>query len=91
MIPSLIIIGFLLFASGPVVLALVQDTNTERPAFVNSVYMSINFGISSLMVLVVGLLGDMLGLELTFQICVVLALGSIPFIFLLPPKKHKSE
>ncbi len=55
MIPLLIIMGFLLFASGPVILALVQETNTERPAFINSIYMSINFGIGSLMVLIVGI------------------------------------
>jgi len=87
MIPLLIIMGFLLFASGPVILALVQETNTDRPAFINSVYMTINFGISSLMVLIVGILGDKIGLELTYQICAALAFISIPFIFILPGKK----
>ena len=83
MIPLLIIMGFLLFASGPVILALVQETNTERPAFINSIYMSISFGISSLMVLIVGILGDKIGLQLTYQICAALAFVSIPFIFIL--------
>ena len=87
MIPLLIIMGFLLFASGPVILALVQETNTERPAFINSVYMTINFGIGSLTVLIVGILGDKIGLELTYQICAALAFISIPFIFILPGKK----
>ncbi len=87
MIPLLIIMGFLLFASGPVILALVQETDTERPAFINSIYMTINFGISSLMVLIVGILGDKIGLELTYQICAVLAFVSTPFIFILPKKK----
>jgi FSR family fosmidomycin resistance protein-like MFS transporter len=87
MIPLLIVMGFLLFASGPVILALVQETNTERPAFINSIYMSINFSISSLMVLIVGILGDKLGLQLTYQICAVLAFVSIPFIFILPKKQ----
>jgi FSR family fosmidomycin resistance protein-like MFS transporter len=87
MIPLLIIMGFLLFASGPVILALVQETDTERPAFINSIYMSISFGISSLMVLVVGILGDKIGLQLTYQICAVLAFVSIPFVFILPKKK----
>ncbi len=87
MIPLLIIMGFLLFASGPVILALVQETNTERPAFINSIYMSISFGIGSLMVLIVGILGDKIGLQLTYQICAVVAFASIPFIFILPGKK----
>ncbi|MFC2119849.1 MFS transporter [Bacteroidota bacterium] len=89
MIPLLIIMGFLLFASGPVILALVQETNTERPAFINSIYMSVNFGISSLMVLIVGILGDKIGLQLTYQICAALAFVSIPFIFILPKKDLK--
>lgn len=41
MIPLLILLGFVVFASGPVILALVQDTNTERPAFVNGIYMTL--------------------------------------------------
>ncbi len=86
MIPLLILMGFLLFASGPVVLALVQETNTERPAFINSVYMTINFSIGSLMVLIVGILGDKIGLQLTYQICAALAFVSIPFICILPKK-----
>ncbi len=91
MMPLLIIMGFLLFASSPVILALVQDTNTNRPAFINSIYMSISFGISSLMVLIVGILGDKIGLQLTYQICAALAFVSIPFIFILPKKEHHTK
>jgi FSR family fosmidomycin resistance protein-like MFS transporter len=86
MMPLLILMGFLLFASGPVILALVQETDTGRPAFVNSIYMTVNFSISSLMVLVVGILGDNIGLELTYKISAVLAFLSIPFIFILPKR-----
>ncbi len=86
MMPLLILMGFLLFASGPVILALVQETDTGRPAFVNSIYMTVNFSISSLMVLVVGILGDNIGLELTYKISAVLAFLSVPFIFVLPKR-----
>lgn len=86
MMPLLILMGFLLFASGPVILALVQETDTGRPAFVNSIYMTINFSISSLMVLVVGILGDNVGLELTYKISAVLAFLSVPFIFIFPKR-----
>jgi FSR family fosmidomycin resistance protein-like MFS transporter len=85
-IPLLLVMGFLLFASGPITLALVQDTNTERPAFVNSIYMTINFGISSLIVLIVGILGDKIGLELTYKICTLLAFLSLPFVYILPKR-----
>ncbi|MEA3500866.1 MAG: MFS transporter [Candidatus Marinimicrobia bacterium] len=92
MIPILILIGFFLFASGPVLLALVHDTDSEHPAFVNSIYMTINFVMSSLMVLLVGFLGDKIGLIYTYKICAILAAGSIPFILFLPKsikQKHK--
>jgi FSR family fosmidomycin resistance protein-like MFS transporter len=89
--PLLFLLGLLLFASGPVMLALVQETNTKRPAFVNSIYMFISFGISSAMVLFVGVLGDHYGLEITYKISAGIAFFSVPFLFLLPGKKPKNE
>ena len=82
--PILIVTGLLLFAQGPVLLALFQETNTDRPAFVNGIYMSINFVINSLMILLVGVSGDYLGLDLTYQISALLAILSIPFVYFLP-------
>lgn len=86
-LPILILMGFLLFAPGPVILALVQDTNTEYPAFVNGIYMTINIGINSIMILMIGILGDSIGLDTTFMIFAGLAIFSIPFIFILPGRK----
>ncbi|MEA3330813.1 MAG: MFS transporter [Campylobacterota bacterium] len=77
------IVGLFLFASGPVLMATVQDTDSHMPTFMNSMYMSINFGISSVIVFGVGVLGDSYGLELTYIICNVLAIGCIPVAFLL--------
>lgn len=84
--PMLILEGLLLFAQGPVLLALFQDINSKRPAFVNSIYMTINFVINSLIVLLVGIAGDYFGLNITFEITIYLALLSIPIIYLLPKK-----
>ena len=86
-IPILIVMGFFLFASGPVVLALVQDTDSEHPSFVNGIYMTINFGISSIMVLLMGFLGDKIGLNLTYKLCVYASIGAIPFVMMLNNKK----
>lgn len=88
-VPVLLATGFFLFATQPVLLALVQDVARDRPAFVNGIYMTINFGISSLTVMIVGLLGDWLGLETAFRWSAVIALGGIPFVFLLPAKKRR--
>jgi len=82
--PLLILEGLLLFAQGPVLLAFFQDTNTTRPAFVNGIYMSINFVINALIVLLVGFFGDYIGLDLTFEIATYFALLAIPIIYYLP-------
>jgi len=71
-------LGFFIFASGPVLMATIQDVETHMPTFMNSMYMFINFGVGSLVVLAMGALGDRFGLQLTYQICVVAALGAIP-------------
>jgi len=82
-IPILILLGLTLFAFGPVQLALVQDTESQHPAFLNGVYMMLNFGISAIMAVLIGLGGDLFGLSYTFNICVFLALGAIPFAFFI--------
>ena len=91
MIPLLIVMGFFLFASGPVLLALVQDTDSEHPSFVNGIYMTISFGVSSLMVLLIGFLGDSFGLIITYRFCAIISVASIPFILMLSNKKYISK
>ncbi len=91
MIPLLIIMGFFLFASGPVLLALVQDTDSEHPAFINGIYMTISFGVSSLMVLLIGFLGDSFGLVITYRFCAIISVASIPFILMLSNKKYLNK
>ena len=88
MIPLLIVIGFFLFASGPVLLALVQDTDSEHPSFVNGIYMTISFGVSSLMVLLIGFSGDSFGLIITYKISAVISVASIPFILMINNKNY---
>ena len=82
------LVGLFLFATGPVLMAAVQDTNSHMPTFMNSMYMSINFGVSSLIVFGVGLLGDNLGLDLTYIICNIVAIGCIPMAFLVTKNTH---
>lgn len=82
-VPILIVTGFFLFASGPVLLALVHDLDTKHMSFINGIYMTISFGLSSIMVLLVGLAADKIGLELTYKIAAGGALGSIPFVLSL--------
>ena len=77
------LIGIFLFATGPVLMSVVQSTSSHMPTFMNSMYMSINFGVSAIIVFGVGLLGDYIGLDLTYTVCNIIAIGSIPMAFLL--------
>ncbi len=78
--PILVLIGLSLFANGPIMLALVQSTNTDRPSLMNGVYMALNFGVSSLVSLLIGFVGDNIGLKSTFYSSIVLSIFTIPII-----------
>ncbi len=77
------VLGLFLFASGPVLMASIQDTDSNMPTFMNSMYMFINFGVGSVIVFVLGYVGDWIGLEQTYKYCVVFAMGTIPAALLL--------
>jgi len=81
--PLLAIIGFFMFATGPVLMASVQDLNSGMPTFANSIYMSVNFGVSSIVVYIVGKLGDTIGLNETYMIAAGLSFFCIIFVFIL--------
>ena len=87
--PILILIGFFLISPGPVMLAIVQEMDTKHLAFVNGIFMTISFGLSSIMLLLVGIMADNFGLDTTYTISAIVALFAIPFAFLLPKKKPK--
>jgi len=90
-IPLLLVTGLLIFASSPIQLALVQDTGSDRPAFLNSLFMTLNIVASGLAVLFVGSLGDRVGLELTIRISAALTGLSIPFVFLFPRDGNQEQ
>jgi FSR family fosmidomycin resistance protein-like MFS transporter len=79
----LILLGFFVFAPGPVLIALVQDKAKELPVFLNSIYMTVSFITAASAVFFAGVMGDWLGLEKTYLISSFLALGAIPFALVL--------
>ena len=83
-LPLLILAGLLIFASSPILLAVVQDLGSDRPAFLNSLYMTLNIVISGLGALLVGTLGDRMGLTETFRLTALMSAAAIPFVLLLP-------
>ncbi len=82
--PILILIGFVMFATTPVLLAEVNSIKTEHPALINGIFMTISFLVSALSLLVIGSLGDLLGLETTYIITACISILAIPFIFKFP-------
>ena len=90
-IPILILTGFFLFAPSPILLAVVQDLQSKRPSFINGIYMTISFVVGASTILLVGILGDHIGLEKTYKLSAFLALGAIPFVFFIPSKNDTTK
>jgi FSR family fosmidomycin resistance protein-like MFS transporter len=81
--PLLLLTGFFLVAPMPVMLAMINELKSDHPAFVNGVYMMSNFIINSIAIMLIGILGDNIGLPLTYLIAALLSLTSIPVIVLM--------
>ncbi|NOZ13290.1 MAG: MFS transporter [Acidobacteria bacterium] len=79
----LLLLGFFLISAGPVVLALVQDVKSDRPAFMNSIYMTLNFLGSAGTALLVGWGADHFGLERMFKVVFTLSVLAVPFVWFL--------
>jgi MFS transporter, FSR family, fosmidomycin resistance protein len=82
-LPFIALLGLFLFAGGPVLLAIIQDFKSDRPAFLNSIYMTISFLFGALAMMLVGFIGDALGLFKAYQIIALFSLPAIPFAFAL--------
>ena len=82
-LPVLAILGFFLMGTTPILLALTQDRGTERPAFFNSIFLTVSFGSEAAALMIAGAMADWVGLEMTFNLSGVIALGAIPFVFMI--------
>jgi FSR family fosmidomycin resistance protein-like MFS transporter len=85
--PLLILLGIFIFASTPVILAMVVEVKSDRPSFINSIYMAISFVIAAIATLLVGLMADYFNLQNTYEISSVIAFGTIPFVLMIKDKK----
>jgi FSR family fosmidomycin resistance protein-like MFS transporter len=85
-IAALLVTGFTLLSTTPVMLALVQENAGHSPAAANGLFMMISFIARSAVVVVVGFIADRIGLQVTYLISAAMGLIGIPFIFRLPKK-----
>jgi FSR family fosmidomycin resistance protein-like MFS transporter len=81
---ALTLAGFTLLSTTPVMLALVQEHGVASPAAANGLFMMVSFIARSAIAVIVGFLGDLIGLETTYICSALLGLTAIPFIFMLP-------
>lgn len=90
-IPLLILIGFIMFATTPVLLAEVNIIKTEHAGLINGIFMTMNFIFSAVAMIVIGVFGDLFGLKNTYLIAALISFISILFIIRLPKKEINSE
>lgn len=83
-VPILLAYGFVSISAGPVLLALIQDHFPENRAVSNGLYISMNFLLNSLVVILVGMAGDAFGLHTAFWMSAILSLFGLSGIFMLP-------
>jgi FSR family fosmidomycin resistance protein-like MFS transporter len=92
-LPLLLMMGFMLISTTPVVMAVVQENFPRNRALANGVYMCLSFVLRSVVVVFVGVLGDWLGLRNAFVISAAALLAGLPFVFMLPKdrvqQRHK--
>jgi FSR family fosmidomycin resistance protein-like MFS transporter len=75
--PVLLPLGFFLFAPTSVMLATVQELDTDKKAFVNSIYMTLNFFVGVMVYPIVGTMIDHFGFIPTFRVIAFLAFGAV--------------
>jgi FSR family fosmidomycin resistance protein-like MFS transporter len=83
---TLLVTGFSLLSTTPVMLALVQEHAKSSPSAANGLYMMASFMARSAIVVVVGFIADLIGLRATYFLSAVMGILGVPFIFMLPKK-----
>lgn len=90
-VAALLLTGFLLLSTTPVMLAMVQENARTSPAAANGFFMMMTFIARSAIVVIIGWWGDLFGLRETFYISAAAGLLGIPFIFFLSEKTKKDK
>jgi FSR family fosmidomycin resistance protein-like MFS transporter len=92
-IPVLILAGLLSLSSQPILLAIVQDQLPNHRSIGNGLFMAINFIFLSLSAVIIGMVGDRIGLRQAFLWTAIAGLVSVPFVLFLPsnPTRIKSS
>jgi len=71
-------------AGAPVLMAWVQESYLENRALANGVYMAMGFLIRAVVIVILGRIGDLVGLRQGFLYSAIIMLLGVPLVFLLP-------
>lgn len=83
----LLVTGFSLLSTTPVMLAIIQDQAREHPAAANGLFMMVSFVTRSVTVVIIGLIGDLAGLGNMYLASAGIGLLALPFVFKIPDKR----
>lgn len=83
----LLVTGFSLLSTTPIMLAMVQEYSKDGSSAANGVFMMVSFLARSAVVVVVGFVADIVGLEKTFVLCGMIGTAGIPLIFSIQTMK----
>jgi len=83
-IPVLILSGLFVLSSQPILLAIVQDHLPTHRSIGNGLFMTLSFICLSISAVVIGMLGDRLGLRQAFLWTAIAGLLASPLVLLLP-------
>lgn len=87
----LLLTGFSLLSTTPVMLAMIQEYSTDGSSAANGVFMMVSFIARSAVVVLVGLVADLVGLETTYVICGAIGLLGIPLVVTLKTAERDSS
>jgi len=80
---SLLITGFTVLSTTPVMLALIQENAKESPAAANGLFMMISFAVRALAVVAAGAIADVFGMNMMFIISAIAGFTALPFLIKL--------
>ncbi|HUS83889.1 MAG TPA: MFS transporter, partial [Anaerolineales bacterium] len=83
-------LGFFALSTTPVIMAWVQESYLENRALANGVYMAMGFLIRAVIVVILGRVGDLVGLRQGFQYSAIIMLLGIPLVFFLPHQNKRT-
>jgi FSR family fosmidomycin resistance protein-like MFS transporter len=82
-IVMLVITGFTVLSTTPVMLAIIQENAKLNPSAANGLFMMISFAVRSIAVFFAGIIGDIAGLENMFIVSALIGFSAVPFLLKL--------